>query len=148
MPISQFQGLRALKVHVQRYHSEKNQFVCAGTKQIKAISALHDHHAGLQERGQCYLRATARVMSSTIAPPLSVSKNLIDKDIRLLYSSSGPKYVSIRSLKEETCARRVRRIRNIYYDRSFAEAFMQEILMQQIQARVIPTATKFCGGQA
>ena len=130
-PFRSFKELRALKVHVQKHHSRKNQFVCSGTKQIKAIAALHDHHAGLQESCKFYLRATARVMSSTIAPALSVTKNHIDKDIRLLYSSSGPKYVNYEALKEEIVARRVR---NVYYDKSFAEALLQEVLMQRIQA--------------
>ena len=132
-PFRSFKELRGLKVHVQKHHHQKNQFVCSGTKQIKAIAALHDHHAGLQERCKQYLQTTARLMSSTIVPALPRTKNYIDKDIRLLYTSSGPMYVSHRSLKEGTFARRVR---NVYYDKSFAEAFLQEILMQLIQASV------------
>ena len=138
-PFRVFNKKDGLLTHVRKYHTDINQYVCSGTKQMKVILALHDHAAGLQTPVHQYLQESARLMADTVVLPSTTSRNYIDKTIRLLFKSSGPEYVSVSELGKTIVARRVR---NIYYDKSFAEMLFQEVLMHHVQAGC--TAVDLC----
>ena len=129
-PFRAFGKRTALRTHVVKHHSAKQQYVCSGTKQIKVIAAIHDYHAGLQQRITDYLRVSSEIMASTILPALPSSNNYIDKNIRVLFRATGPEYINEAALRDNAQARRVR---NVYYDRSFADALLQDVLMQNAQ---------------
>ncbi|CAE7650574.1 unnamed protein product [Symbiodinium sp. CCMP2592] len=131
-PFRIFNKKTGLLTHVRKYHTDINQYVCSGTKQIKVILALHDHAAGLQLSVCHYLQESARLMAATVVPPPCTSRNYVDKTIRLLFKSSGPEYINVSELGKTVVARRVR---NIYYDKSFAEMLFQEVLMHHVQVR-------------
>ena len=126
-----FNKKTGLLTHVRKYPTDINQYVCSGAKQIKVILALHDHAAGLQLPVCQYLQESARLMAATVVPPPCTSRNYVDKTIRLLFKSSGPEYINVSELGKTVVARRVR---NIYYDKSFAEMLFQEVLMHHVQA--------------
>eukprot|EP00438_Fugacium_kawagutii_P034931 Skav206392 [mRNA] locus=scaffold834:641080:643152:- [translate_table: standard] len=125
-PFRSFRRLQQLRDHVRTKHIAKNQFVCSGTKQVKAILALHDADCMKQEHGEDYLFRSAIVMSRTISPPLCRKITAIDKSIRLLFTEDGPVYVNKVATGDIVSARRVL---NIYYDKSFAEMMFREIML-------------------
>ena len=125
-PFRSFHRLCQLHDHVRKHHVESNQFVCSGTKQIKVILALHDADCAQREEGSDYLWRSSVVLQKHVEPQLCRCKNLIDKSIRLLLTSSGPIYVNKAAIGDSLAAKRVL---NIYYDLSFAEMLLREIVL-------------------
>lgn len=113
------------------HHVESNQFVCSGTKQIKAILALHDADCARREEGSDYLWRSSVVLQKHVEPQLCRRKNFIDKSIRLLLTSDGPIYVNKAAIGDSLAAKRVL---NIYYDLSFAEMLFREIVLHHSNA--------------
>ena len=53
--------------------------------------------------------------------------NFIDKGIRLMLGSHGPPYINVDVINEDL---HVRRVRNLYYDKDFAENLLREIVLR------------------
>lgn len=83
-----------------------------------------------------YLLRSAQVLQEQVQPPLPSSVNWIDKSIRLVLDSTGPRYVNVTVLGHSLVARRVG---NIYYTRPFAEQLFQEIVLHHAKARELRT---------
>ncbi len=79
-------------------------------------------------------------MRDTITPALSGDQSNIDKQIVLLLSHTGPKYVN----KDAVCTSGlVRRVGHTYYDKVFAEMFLREPLL--CHGRMRPLRSKLLG---
>lgn len=128
--------------HVREYHSSRVQYVCSGTKQLKVITILWDFDA--RKRGtvrKSYLRRSAELLRESVLPGLSGSTNEIDRYVRLVFTQNGPEYVNVDSLikKEDS----YRRVRNLYYNKGFAEILRSEILMCNAKVRSLQTRLYF-----
>ncbi len=65
--------------HLTKYHRERTQYVCSGTKQMKVITALYDNDRFVRcPSSTRYLARSADTIRATVRPPLSGSKNEID----------------------------------------------------------------------
>ena len=136
-PFRSFACLRYLRTHVAKYHCAERQFIAAGTKQVKVVLALYDHAASSQAVPQALLRESAALLRNMIEPPLPHSINNIDKQIRLVFDGSGPAYVNVAAIGDTIHARRVR---NLYYTRTFADLLLREMIMSHAQENLFDSA--------
>ena len=90
-------------------------------------------HPGIprKEEGSDYLWRSSVVLQKNVEPQLCQCKNFIDKSIRLLLTSGGPIYVNKAAIGDSLAAKRVL---NIYYDLSFAEMLLREIVLHHSNA--------------
>ena len=130
-PFRAFTQLRLLRTHITKHHVKHNQYVCSGTKQVKVILALYDHAASSQSVCTELLQESAAILRETIQPPLQCRHNNIDKQIRLIFDATGPKYVNVSSIGSTM---QVRRVRNLYYTHSFADLLLREMVLNHAQA--------------
>ena len=114
-----------------KHHTKQNQYVCSGTKRIKVILALHDHAASSQTTSGNMLQESATILRTMIQPSLPFAQNNIDKQIRLVFDATGPKYVNVSNLGKTV---QVRRVRNLYYTYSFADLLLREMVLNHAQA--------------
>ena len=131
-PFRSFKERRKLLKHLQSHHSSKQQFVCSGTKQVKIILSLHDTDCARRHMQFEYLKRSAKYMRENVCPPLSHKNNEVDRHIRLLFAATGPTYVNAAALGVTILARRVR---NVYYDKSFAEMFYRELVLHHANVK-------------
>lgn len=133
-PFRSFARKQHLVTHLRQQHRAGKQFVCSGTKQLRAIIAMWDNNQLLSQPHGDYLAQSARVMAQSIVPALDSRHNLIDRDIRLLLTDKGPVFVNLRTVDESNTYRRVG---NTYYTREFAEIIKSEALVNKARARTI-----------
>ncbi len=133
-PFRSFRERRRMRIHLEKHHGAKNQYVSSGTKQLKVILALYDHAASSQTTPSNLLRESASILRNSVKPALASSSNLIDKRIRLIYDATGPRYINVSQLETEL---HVRRVRNRYYTKAFADLLLQEAVLSHAQARCI-----------
>ena len=124
-PFRSFERLSRLVEHLSTYHVPKRQYVPSGTKQIKVILALHDADCMARKKSRQYLSRSAELLRTTVLLPLKHSVNEIDRHLRLVFTGTGPEYRNIDELKTLV----VRRVRNIYYTKDFAEQLYREIVL-------------------
>lgn len=129
-PFRCFNRVSQLRDHVRLYHVRSNQFVCSGTKQMKIVLALHDADNLHRKCEHAFLFRSSQLLRSQVQPPLDGRCNNIDKSIRLLFTANGPQYINTTAI--ETLS--VRRVLNIYYDRSFADVLYREIVLHHSNA--------------
>ena len=129
-PFRSFTTTRRLRHHLTQHHSKKNQFVCSGTKQLKVILALHDFAAANQSSPGEYLQQSAAELRKTVSPALEFSRNRIDKSIRLVFRAAGPAYVNVENIGK---TEKLRRVANMYYDHSFADLLLREMILHHGQ---------------
>ena len=124
-PFRRFQAPSRVQEHIRRYHTDARQFICSGTKQLKVCCALFDHDQ-IQgcARGN-YLARSAELLRTMVVPALSHTVNEIHREIRLVLTGRGPEYWAQSSLQSSS----VRRVRNLYYTREFADLVYQELLL-------------------
>ena len=137
-PFRSFKRLQHLRHHIRKHHSDNSQYVCSGTKQIKVICALHDHTSVRQVAERSYLSRSAQILADSIVPALCHSKNSIDKDIRLIFTGEGPRYVNAEAMGT------VRRVKNLYYDHAFADQVLREMVLQSGQVSRLTAADGMC----
>ena len=133
-PFRSFQRPHQLRNHIVVHHSNRKQYVCSGTKQLRVILALHDADCMLRECNLECLHRSACLLRQHIVPQLSATRTYIDKEIRLLLTSAGPKYCNRAALGIDIIARRVL---NLYYDRGFAEMLYRELLMHHSNVKSV-----------
>ena len=129
-PFRSFKHMRGLRIHIQKHHTEKTQFICSGTKQMKIVLALFDDAASSQKQPARLLQQSASLLQKTVQPEVSNSMNRIDKHIRLVLDCSGPRYVNVDCIGNDLC---VRRVRNLYYTHSFADMILREAVLNHAQ---------------
>ena len=115
-----------LSQHVTKYHIARLQYCCSGTKQMKIILSLFDSDQQQGLSGDDYLRRSAAIMQKSVLPPLSYLHNKIDRELRLVFTSSGPEYWNNTAV---VSGYRVRRVRNLYYTQGFAEILYREMIL-------------------
>eukprot|EP00438_Fugacium_kawagutii_P019392 Skav219438 [mRNA] locus=scaffold1461:120826:121707:- [translate_table: standard] len=130
-PFRAFKERRQLLTHLRLHHTARNQFACSGTKQLKIILSLHDADCARRSMQFAYLQRSAQHMQTQARPPLSHKRNEVDRFVRLLLTASGPMYCNESALGVTVLARRVR---NIFYDKSFAEILYRELVMHHANA--------------
>ena len=119
-PWRSFHKRDRVRGHIQTYHDGPRQYTCSGTKQLKIISALGDHDALLRILPTpSYLQRSAAILRESVSPGVCGAHNEIDKDIRLVLTRDGPQYRHIDKITHAAGA--LRRVRNLYYDKGFAE---------------------------
>eukprot|EP00435_Cladocopium_sp_Y103_P017516 s1987_g4.t1 len=133
-PFRSFQRLHQLRNHIVVHHSNRKQYVCSGTKQVRVILALHDADCMHRECNLEYLYRSACLLRKHVVPQLNASRTYIDKEIRLLLTSSGPTYCNKAALGHDIVARRVL---NLYYDRGFAEVLYRELLIHHSNVKSV-----------
>ena len=141
-PFRSFKHIRGLRTHIQKHHTEKQQYICSGTKQMKIVLALFDDAASSQIQPTRLLQQSASLLQENVQPELSNSVNKIDKHMRLVLDSSGPRYVHAACIGKELC---VRRVRNLYYTHSFADMLLREAVLNHAQAPWLCLQAKLCG---
>ena len=127
-PFRRFARADRKQRHISTYHTVSRQYVCSGTKQLKLLCALFDYDQVACLPGKDYLRRSALMMADTVAPPLRSKLNEIDRHIRLVLTEEGPAFFNFDVISDgET--RLVRRARNLYYTRGFAEMIYKEFML-------------------
>ena len=120
--------------HIRTYHDGPRQYTCSGTKQLKIISALWDHDALLRILPTpSYLQRSASILRESVSPGVCGAQNEIDRDIRLVLSRDGPQYRHINRITHAAGA--LRRVRNLHYDKDFAEILRTEVLLHGARVR-------------
>ena len=122
-PFRSFKHMRGLRTHIQKYHTEKTQFVCSGTKQMKIVLALFDDAASSQTHPARLLQHSARLLQEAVQPEVSSSINRIDKYIRLVLDCSGPRCVNVECIGDD-----------LYYTHSFAGMILREAVLNHARA--------------
>ena len=130
-PFRAFTQLRLLRTHITKHHVKQNQYVCSGTKQVKVILALYDHAASSQSTCADLLQESAAILRQTVQPPLQCHHNSIDKQVRLIFDATGPKYVNVSNIGNTL---QVRRVRNLYCTHSFADLLLREMVLNHAPA--------------
>eukprot|EP00435_Cladocopium_sp_Y103_P008302 s3962_g2.t1 len=133
-PFRAFKRLPQLRDHVAVHHCHRKQYVCSGTKQLRIILALYDADCMLRQKELEYLHRSACLLRQQVWPELSAARTSIDKEIRLLLTSSGPKYCNKAAIGTDIIARRVL---NLYYDRGFAEVLYRELLIHHSNVKSV-----------
>ena len=135
-PWRSFKGQRADRLvnHVLRHHTERRQYCCSGTKQLKIVLALYDFHVLRREEPADLLSQSASLLSRWVQPPLSATANSIDKEIRLIFTKAGPMYQNAATVVRQHL---VRRARNLMYSRGFAEMLARECLANHAKMRSV-----------
>ena len=133
-PFRKFQKPRRVRDHIVKYHTAARQYICSGTKQLKICCALFDNDQIRGDRLGNFLARSAELLRTTVKPPLSSKVNEIDREIRLVLTGQGPEYWSLSTLKES----HVRRVRNLYYTREFADIVYQELLLCYAKCKTEP----------
>ena len=106
---------------------------CSGNKQLWCVLAMFDHD---QIAGACvrpsYLRRSAEHLRQTAGAFQVHSQNSIDRQLRLVLTGRGPKFIA------EAAAQRLRRARNLFYDHAFADIVYQELLITGARMKTAP----------
>jgi hypothetical protein len=121
--------------HISKYHSEENQYVASGTKQLKVITALYDHDATFAEeyKGK-YLARSALLLRSTVKPGIDPNNNEVRNEIRMILDVTGPSFVNTDALQKNV---HCRRCGNLYYTKSFAETLRTELLLSHAKMKPV-----------
>ena len=98
-PFRAFDREKRLQDHVRKYHVQRSQYVCSGTKQMKVICALFDHDQFSRKDAVDLLKRSAAILACQVVPALNNHHNDIDRYIRLVLTEQGPKYFNISSLQ-------------------------------------------------
>ena len=125
-PFRKFQCRARLMCHIRRYHISSKQYICSGTKQLKLAVALFDDDQVRGKPGAKYLHRSAQILQESIVPELSSIVTEVDRHIRLVFSETGPTYMNVSALGTSIC---VRRTRNLYYTKSFADLLHRELVL-------------------
>ena len=133
-PWRRFEKRSYLFTHITKHHSVGKRFVASGTKQLRIIAAMYDDDAARQASHGNYISRSAELLRSHVRPGVSSKKNVIDKDIRLCLTTKGPSFMSMQKIKQ---AKHLRRVGNVYYDRSFANDFMCNAVASRASFRQI-----------
>ncbi|CAE7784270.1 unnamed protein product, partial [Symbiodinium necroappetens] len=121
-PWRQFERRRCLVEHLQHQHTEAKRFCPAGTKQLRVVVALYDHDRLHDRTPQpTFLARASELLRKTVKGNMPRNRSFIDKSLRCVFHSDGPEFVNIRSITEATG---LRRVGNLFYDRGFADAFL------------------------
>lgn len=93
---------------------------------MKVILSLYDSDCSMRRRGCNYLNRSSLYFRETVNPPLPNTRNHIDRYVRLVFTAQGLIYCNEEAVGVSLL---VRRVLNIFYDKSFAELLYREIIL-------------------
>ena len=118
-------GKGCLYVHLVRHHGPEMRFVCSGTKQPRAVMALHQCDLFRGGRPADYLAQSAELIRCSVGP-LSCTRRLrVGRECRVPLTESGPRFVC-RDIGSGAVA--ARRVGNVFYKRGFADVFLRHLM--------------------
>ena len=123
-----------LLTHMIKHHTQRNQYCCSGTKQIKVIIALYDSDQFARSTSSTYIRRSADIIRNSVRPPLNSAHNEVDRHIRLVFTVDGPVYMNVDSLTNLVA---VRRTGNLHYTHEFAEILFREALLNNAKMKTM-----------
>ena len=133
-PFRAFSRADRTRDHIKKYHTKAVQYCASGTKQLRVIQALFDYDQIMgQPKRDRYLARSATLMRRTVVH-LDCSSNRIDRQVRLVLSGQGPKYVRDCVAADSPIWRRAL---NLYYDSDFANMVYQEILLSHAKLSTV-----------
>ena len=142
-PFRSFARKVALLHHLREHHSDRRQFVCSGTKQLRVVAALFDDDCLSGRTAQNrLLQRSAEILRQSVKPPLCRRKNHIDKHIRLCLEGDGPHYRAYEAVVDDPSYRRAR---NLFYNMDFAVALRADVLIHGTKIKsLIPHMHRRC----
>ena len=118
-------GKGCLYMHLVRHHGPERRFVSSGTKQLRAVMALHQCDLFRGRRPADYLARSAELIRCSVGP-LSCTRLLrVDREYRVLLTASGPRFVC-KDIGSGAVA--ARRVGNVFHDRGFADIFLGHLM--------------------
>ena len=104
-------GERCLHMHPVRHHGPERRFVCSGTKQLRAVMALHQCDLFRGRRPADYLARSAEPITCSVGPLSCTCRLRVDRECRVQLTASGPRFVckDIGSGRERLLRPRLRR---------------------------------------
>ena len=125
-PFRSFDRRCRLVRHIDTYHNRRHQHVANGVKQLKVVVALFDDCQLGGMDSYRLIQRSAGILKSSVKPALSCFANLIDKELRLVYTDTGPEYWSRESVEESN---KLRKLGYIHYTQGFAELLRYECIV-------------------
>ena len=101
---------------------------------MKVILALFDLDQQQGCSGSNYLCRSSEALRKSVLPPLDYTRNGVDRFVRLVFTSAGPEYWNIDAVES---GHRVRRVRNLYYTRGFAEMLYREMILHSSKVKAM-----------
>ena len=104
-------------MHLVRHHGPERRFVCSGTKQLRAVMALHQCDLFRGGRPADHLARSAELIRCSVGR-LSCARRLrVGSEYRVRLTASGPRFVC------KDIAVAARRVGIVFYDLGFAGVF-------------------------
>lgn len=131
-PFREFQNPARVLAHLRQYHDAASTFLASGAKQLRVAIHLFETEQldGVALKGK-YLERSATELRKTIRPPLSVTRNDIDRYIRLVVTDKSASFMNALTINKdfylETGGYRV--------SSEFCSAFMKHCVMQCARVR-------------
>lgn len=120
--------LASMEQHLSEDHISSARFSPSGTKQLRLCVALHEVDiAHGRHQGQ-YLARSAAIIRKQVMPPPAINRLCVDAHLRLLLDGDGPRFISSPMAAADEG---VRRVGNVLYTRTFAEALLREICLNR-----------------
>ena len=136
-PFRRFRLVKELRLHVSGEHVARVHYAAAGRKSLGVVYALHDNDALRGDLRGSYLQRAAEHLRSSVVPPPPSGRTRIDRCLILILSASGAHYGSADAAPQR-CD--LRRVSNVYFDRSFAELLFREAVIARGRVRrLLPT---------
>ena len=133
---------RDMPRHLVAYHAkgdvdDPRSYIAAGLKVLNVVKALFDHDQLLgNEPARLQARASA-LIRAWVVPPLQRGITVIDKELALVLTGTGPQYQAKAHVQRHALYRRVG---NTYYDRSFFEVFFDLALVNHGRMKTVRNA--------
>ena len=118
-------GKGCLYMHLVRHHKPERRFVCNGSKQLRAVVAIHQCDFLRGRRPADCLARSAELIRCSVGP-LSCTRRLrVHGEYRELLTASGPRFVCKDIGSGAVTARRVG---NVFHDRGFADVLLRYLM--------------------
>ena len=109
-------------MHLVRHHGTEKRFVCSGTKQLRAVMAVHQCNLFRGRRPADNLARSAELIRCSVGV-LSCTRRLrVDGEYRVLLTAVGLRFVC-KDIGSDAVA--AHRVWNVFHDRSFADVFLK-----------------------
>ena len=111
-------------MHLVRHHGPESRFVCSGTKQLRAVIAIHQCGLFRGRRPADDLAQSAELIRCSAGPLSCTCRLRVDWKYRVLLTASGPRFVC-KDIGSGAGA--ARRVGNVFNDRGFADVFLRHL---------------------
>jgi hypothetical protein len=118
--------------HLYSDHTASCHFVASGTKQLRMCMSMYEADLVLGTFPGSYLKRSSDTLRHTVRPGVSSQQLRIDRFLRLILDGTGPRMMHAAAITDAT---ELRRVGNILYTRTFAEALLREIALCRSSVR-------------